>query len=59
MSNSPILVGFLASLALIASSAAAFAAPTDGFQVPEPASLLLFGTGVGAALLVKRWRDRR
>jgi PEP-CTERM motif len=46
----------LAALVLATSAVPAFAAPVP---VPEPATMSLFGLGVGGAYLVKRFRGRK
>ena len=46
----------LATLALAASVAPAFAGT---IQVPEPATMTLFGVGAGGAYLVKRFIGRK
>ena len=59
MIKNPVLVAVLASLAMLVSNGVAAGDTFDTITVPEPASLLLFGTGVGAVLMVQRWRNRR
>jgi len=46
----------VAALVLMGSAAPAFAGVT---QVPEPATMTLFGLGAGGAYLVKRFTSRK
>ena len=46
-----------AALVLLGSAAPALAAPPA--QVPEPATMTLFGLGAGGAYLVKRFIGRK